>query len=61
MKWVIGASVAAKWLAPESDSPPAEALLDDELIAPDLLFAEVANTLWKKRQRGEMDAVAASA
>ena len=58
MKWVIDASVAAKWLAPEPDSPLAEALLDDELAVPDLLFAEVGNILWKKQLRGEMDAAA---
>ena len=56
MKWVIDASVAAKWLAPEPDTPLAEALLADDLIAPDLLYAEVPNTLWKKQLRGEMDA-----
>lgn len=61
MKWVVDASVAAKWLAPESDSPLAEALLDGhELIAPDLLFAEVANILWKKQVRGELDAATAA-
>jgi predicted nucleic acid-binding protein len=54
MKRVIDASVAVKWLAPEPDSPQAEALLDDELIVPDLLFAEVGNILWKKQLRGEM-------
>ena len=58
MKWVVDASVAAKWLAPEADSPLAEALLDDDLLAPDLLFAEVGNILWKKQMRGEMDAAA---
>ena len=56
MKWVIDASVAAKWMAPEPDTPLAEALLADDLIAPDLLYAEVANILWKKQLRGEMDA-----
>ena len=56
MKWVIDASVAAKWLAPEADSPLADSLLDDELVAPDLLYAEVANILWKKQARGEMEA-----
>lgn len=56
MKWVVDASVAAKWLAPEPDSPLAETLLDDELIVPDLLYAEVGNILWKKQLRGEMDA-----
>ena len=54
MKRVIDASVAVKWLAPEPDSPLAEVLLDDELIVPDLLFAEVGNILWKKQLRGEM-------
>ncbi len=54
MKRVIDASVAVKWLAPEPDSPLAEALLDDELIVPDLMFAEVGNILWKKQLRGEM-------
>ena len=48
MKWVVDASVAAKWLVPEADSPLAEALLDDDLLAPDLLFAEVGNILWNK-------------
>ena len=58
MKWVVDASVAAKWLAPEPDSPLAEALLNDELVVPDLLFAEVGNILWKKQLRGEMNAAA---
>ncbi len=58
MKWVVDASVAAKWLAPEPDSTLAEAMLDHELIVPDLLFVEVGNILWKKQQRGEMDAAA---
>ena len=56
MKWVVDASVAAKWLAPEPDTPLAEALLADDLIVPDLLYAEVGDTLWKKQLRGEMDA-----
>ena len=61
MKWVVDASVAAKWLAPEADSALASALLDDELLVPDLLFAEVGNILWKKQQRAEMDAATAMA
>lgn len=61
MKWVVDASVAAKWLAPEAESTQAEALLDSELLAPDLIFPEVANILWKKHSRGEMDAATASA
>jgi predicted nucleic acid-binding protein len=55
MRWVVDASVAAKWLAPEAESASASALLDDELAAPDLLFAEVANILFKKQSRAEMD------
>lgn len=54
MKWVVDASVAAKWLAPEAESPLADTLLADELLAPDLLYAEVANILWKKQQREQM-------
>ncbi len=59
MKWVVDASVAAKWLAPEPDTPQAESLLADDLIAPDLLYAEVGNILWKKQLRGEMDGATA--
>lgn len=56
MRWVVDASVAAKWLAPEAESSQAQSLLDDELIVPELLYAEVGNILWKKQQRGEIDA-----
>lgn len=59
MKWVVDASVAAKWLAPELESPQAAALLNDKLVAPDLLFAEVGNILWKKQSRGELDTATA--
>ena len=51
---VIDASVAVKWVVPEPDSDRAEALLDHALMAPDLLFAECANVLWKKVRRGEL-------
>ena len=62
MKWVVDASVAAKWLAPEPDSAAAAALLDeDALLAPDLLHAEVANILWKKWMRREIEAATADA
>lgn len=61
MKWVVDASVAAKWLAPEPESLLAQHLLDDELIVPDLLYAEVANILWKKQMRGEMEVSTSSA
>jgi predicted nucleic acid-binding protein len=53
---VIDASVAVKWVVPEPDSTRAEVLLDHGLVAPDLLFVECANVLWKKVRRGEMTA-----
>jgi predicted nucleic acid-binding protein len=54
MKWVVDASVAAKWVAPEPGSDRAARLLKHELLAPDLLYAEWANILWKKQVRREM-------
>lgn len=60
-RWVVDASTAAKWLAPEPESAQADALLGEALSAPDLLFAEVANVLWKKVSRREMDAATADA
>lgn len=51
---VIDASVAVKWVVPEPDSDRAEVLLDHGMVAPDLLFAECANVLWKKVRRGEL-------
>jgi predicted nucleic acid-binding protein len=51
---VIDASVAVKWVVTEMGSEFAEPLLDRDLVAPDLLFAECANTLWKKVRRGEL-------
>jgi len=54
--YVIDASVAVKWFVPESHSREAAALLDPAhtLHAPDLLFAEVSNALWKKTRRREL-------
>jgi len=46
--------VAVKWVVPEPDSKHAECLLEHGLVAPDLLFAECANVLWKKVRRGEL-------
>ena len=61
MRWVVDASIAAKWLVPEPESQAASDLLDDDLIAPDLLYAEVANVLWKRHRRREMTAGAIQA
>jgi len=51
---VIDASVAAKWFLPEEGAADARALLDPAyaLIAPDLLWIEVAQVAWKLARRG---------
>lgn len=60
MTVIIDASVAAKWLFEESDTGKARALLDSvrdgrlKCMAPEIIFAEVANVLWKKVHRAEL-------
>ncbi len=53
---VVDASVAVKWLVPERHADAAIRVLspDYSLLAPDLIWAEVGNTLWKKWRRGEI-------
>lgn len=53
---VVDASVAIKWYVPEVHSAVAARLLEgaDELLAPDLIFPEFGNILWKKRRLGEI-------
>lgn len=48
--FVIDASVALKWFVPEELSDEAEALagVGARLIAPRLIFTELANAFWKK-------------
>jgi predicted nucleic acid-binding protein len=60
---VVDASVAVKWFVPEILSDEAARLLDGafELAAPDLLWAEVGNILWKKVGRHELTAAEARA
>lgn len=63
MKIVPDASVAVKWVVAEDDTPAARRMLTDanELHAPRLLAAEVANALWSKVRQGAItpsDAVA---
>lgn len=54
-RYVVDASVVAKWFIPEDHSEIALRLLNgNELLAPDLLYAEFGNILWKKRRRGEL-------
>jgi len=57
---IVDASVVVKWYVPENLSDAAARLLAQacsgnlRLFAPDLLFAEVGNVLWKKLRRGEL-------
>ncbi|HEV3259466.1 MAG TPA: type II toxin-antitoxin system VapC family toxin [Gemmataceae bacterium] len=57
MKYVLGSSVALKWVLPESDTPKAVALRDDfrkgihELLAPDIFAIEVAHALARAERR----------
>ncbi len=50
---VVDASVAAKWFLPELDAAAALRLLDERrrLAAPDLIYCEVGNIIWKHRSR----------
>ena len=54
---VIDASVVAAAFFPEMHSKAAQALLVSgrRLHAPDLLYSEVANVIWKRHCRGEID------
>ena len=53
---VVDASVAVKWVLPEPYSELASRLLreDLELWAPDLIWAEVGNIVWKRWKKGEI-------
>jgi len=55
-RYVVDASVVAKWYVPEIHSEGALRFLaeDHELLGPDLLFPELGNILWKKVLRGEL-------
>ncbi|MEY2882615.1 MAG: hypothetical protein RL490_339 [Pseudomonadota bacterium] len=55
---IVDASVAVKWLIEEPGSDAADRLLAaGGLGSPDLIFAEVANTLWKALRRGDFAAL----
>jgi predicted nucleic acid-binding protein len=60
---VVDASVVVKWLVPEIHSVAASRLLegDRELWAPDLVWAEIGNVIWKKWRQGELPATTATA
>jgi predicted nucleic acid-binding protein len=54
---VVDASVIIKWYIPEEDFLAARSLRtwDTRFAAPDLLFVESANILWKLVRRGEIE------
>ncbi|CAN7604446.1 type II toxin-antitoxin system VapC family toxin [Caulobacter sp. LjRoot300] len=56
MTLVIDASVALKWVLAEPGQDAADALLDEDLIAPSLWLLEAANALWRRNLRGELSA-----
>jgi predicted nucleic acid-binding protein len=60
---VVDASVVAAVFFREDTSPMAQNLITSgcELHAPDLLYAEVANVIWKRYSRNEIDEAEARA
>ena len=60
-KVVIDASVVVKLFFEEEHSKAAEQCVAraDELLAPDLIWAETANVIWKRQRRGDLTADAA--
>ena len=58
MTLVVDASVAAKWILQENDSARAASIrtTGEDFIAPSLVFAEIANAIWKAVLRGDIPA-----
>lgn len=51
---VIDSSVAVKWLVSEAGNEAAATLIGENLVAPDIILAEMANVGWKKWRRHEI-------
>lgn len=60
-RYVVDASVAAKWYFQEEHSDRADALLgqSNEILAPGLLAVEIATLVWKRARRGEISEILA--
>ena len=62
---VVDSSVVAKWVLPEADSATASRVLsdaavgNDAVVVLDLVFAEVANAIWKRRRQAQITIVEA--
>jgi hypothetical protein len=58
---VLDASVAVKWFVPEERRPEARAILagGEELVAPEIIVAEVGTGLSRKARLGDIPAAAA--
>jgi predicted nucleic acid-binding protein len=57
ISYIVDASVAIKWVLPEIHSDRADRLLitpDLNLIAPEFIFVEMSNILWKKVQQKQL-------
>jgi len=54
--FVVDASLVIKWFVPEIHSEAARRWLDaaHDYVAPDLLFSETGNAVWKKVRRQEL-------
>lgn len=55
--FVVDASLVIKWFVPEIHSEAARRRLGarHDYLAPDIVFPEVANVVWKKVRRKELD------
>ena len=54
--FVVDASLVVKWFVPEIQSDAAQHWLHapHDYLAPDLIFPEACNAIWKKVRRGEL-------
>ncbi len=61
IRYVVDASVGAKWFFEENYAAESRRLLSDghALFAPDYFRVELVNVAWKKAMRGELSAAAA--